>query len=837
MFPQIINFFSWYLLVIFFGIIVAPLSFRLLKSLPDRGYTVIKPLGVLLIGYLHWLLTSLGILKNNMAGVCTAIAIVIVIIVWRTGKNGIFEFWKWVRENKKFVILSEIIFFAAFLIMAVIRAYNPDIWGTEKPMELMFINSISRSTNFPPQDAWLSGFSISYYYFGYVIVALFARLTNTFTGIAFNLGIALVFALAFSAAFGIVLNMIAVTRWKEKINSSILVSAILPALFGPVLVLTMGNFYGIMEVFNRNNILANLEIPAIHFEYGNPEPMNGLPSSGGIQRDNLNFWDWMDIKQLDRPDDSKPVSSDLSLPNWFFASRTIQDRNLVGTSQELIDEFPAFSFLLADLHPHVLALPFVLLAILVCFEWLLSGSVLDLSSKIGKRTYIEKIVLTALVFGSLIFLNTWDFPVYAFIFVLVVFSGIYPKIEKSNWHWIAGRIVRLLVIIFGLSILMFLPFILSLQTQAGGILPNLVYPTRFRQVFVMFGPVFLPILVFMIAYWIHHRGLFPTGKAVRLSAYFVLILFLFAVVLTITKLINDESSFIITSMVAPFNWRDGINLIIQRHLIQSITVVVAFVFLIISSGFLLLRKKEIQKPVIFGFIMVLTGTLLFIGPEFVYLRDQFGTRMNTVFKFYFQVWILWSLMAAYTSWLVISRLKKFGRWLFLVFLTIIFLSGLFYTYGTLMETTQRFTRQPTLDGLAYYANYYPDDWAAIEWVNANVADHDVVLEGTRGAYWIEGRSSRFSMMTGIPTVMGWVNHESQWRGPLFSLVANREGEINTIYVSRDWDTTVDLLDKYQVKYVVVSPLEWEWYGSIYLDKFDINMKRVFEFGEIIIYQR
>ena len=264
---------------------------------------------------------------------------------------------------------------------------------------------------------------------------------------------------------------------------------------------------------------------------------------------------------------------------------------------------------------------------------------------------------------------------------------------------------------------------------------------------------------------------------------------------------------------------------------------ISLLFMVLSSGFLLKGTRKFNKDVIFAFVMILTGTLLVIGPEFVYLRDQFGTRMNTVFKFYFQVWILWSLVAAYAAWLILSKLKKTGRWLFFVFLTVIFLSGLFYTYGTLMETTQSFTRKPTLDGLAYYANYYPEDWAAIEWVNNNVGDHEVVLEGTRGAYWVEGRSSRISMMTGIPTVMGWVNHESQWRGPLFSMVANREGDISTIYLSRDWDTTLTLLDKYQVEYVVVSPLEREWYGSIYLEKFDNNMKRVYDQGEVIIFQR
>ena len=98
---QIVNFLSWYLLVVFFGLIAAPVSFRLLKSLPDRGYTITKPLGILLISYLHWLLSSLGILKNNTAGAIIVIGVVIILILWRVGKNGVSEFFEWAREQSQ----------------------------------------------------------------------------------------------------------------------------------------------------------------------------------------------------------------------------------------------------------------------------------------------------------------------------------------------------------------------------------------------------------------------------------------------------------------------------------------------------------------------------------------------------------------------------------------------------------------------------------------------------------------------------------------------------------------------------------------------------------------
>jgi uncharacterized membrane protein len=125
----------------------------------------------------------------------------------------------------------------------------------------------------------------------------------------------------------------------------------------------------------------------------------------------------------------------------------------------------------------------------------------------------------------------------------------------------------------------------------------------------------------------------------------------------------------------------------------------------------------------------------------------------------------------------------------------------------------------------------------IQWLNTNVEESAVVLEGTKGAYWVEGRSSRVSMMTGLPTVMGWVNHEAQWRGNDFISVAARENDIRMIYTERDWTITEQLLDQYNITYVVFSPLEREWYGGVQQSKFDLNMQRVFEYGDFVIYQR
>ncbi len=105
------------------------------------------------------------------------------------------------------ILVNEILFLVAFAGMAIIRAANPEILGTEKPMELAFINAILHSPEFPPHDPWLSGYAISYYYFGYVLVAMLAKITLVQGSIAFNLGIALVFGLSASGAFGLVYNL------------------------------------------------------------------------------------------------------------------------------------------------------------------------------------------------------------------------------------------------------------------------------------------------------------------------------------------------------------------------------------------------------------------------------------------------------------------------------------------------------------------------------------------------------------------------------------------------------------------------------------------------------
>jgi uncharacterized membrane protein len=331
----------------------------------------------------------------------------------------------------------------------------------------------------------------------------------------------------------------------------------------------------------------------------------------------------------------------------------------------------------------------------------------------------------------------------------------------------------------------------------------------------------------------------------KTSIAFLVMMITITILLVIIILNNPSLASVVSGAISPFSFDQAVGWLLLRRVVEGGTLLLGFLLMVAGLAVLWGLKKNASESVLFVFAMLLTGTLLLLGPEFVYLRDNFGWRMNTLFKFYFQIWILWSLVASFGFWYLIRKVRGWGKFVLITLLSLGFLLGSIYTIGTIQVTTQSMRdslasnglRSPTLDGLDYYRLYYPDDWALIQWLDQNLSNQAIVLEGTKGAYWVEGRSSRISMITGIPTVMGWVNHQAQWRGEDFSAVAMREADIQTIYTTRDWTTTKDLLDYYGVTHVVVSPLEREWYGGLQQNKFDENMQRVFDYNGSVVYQR
>ena len=168
-------FILWYLTISIVGWLVFPLAYHLLPALADRGYALSRAIGWLLWGYIFWLLASLGVLRNDPGGILFALGILGAISIWAFLRSGWGQIRTWLFGKLKYLLITEIIFLITFAAWALVRASMPEAIGTEKPMELAFINAILNSPTFPPHDPWLSGYAISYYHFGYILTMQYQK--------------------------------------------------------------------------------------------------------------------------------------------------------------------------------------------------------------------------------------------------------------------------------------------------------------------------------------------------------------------------------------------------------------------------------------------------------------------------------------------------------------------------------------------------------------------------------------------------------------------------------------------------------------------------------------
>ncbi len=231
-----------------------------------------------------------------------------------------------------------------------------------------------------------------------------------------------------------------------------------------------------------------------------------------------------------------------------------------------------------------------------------------------------------------------------------------------------------------------------------------------------------------------------------------------------------------------------------------------------------------------------------LTPEFIYLRDLFGWRMNTIFKFYFQAWLIWSITAAFAVSLLAIRLKGIWKSAFQILMILLLSASLVYPLLSLPTKTSGF--QPpewTLDSTRYFAQSWPEDQAAIEWLKS--APFGVIAEAVPTAGGSYSEYARAATLSGLPSVLGWVGHENQWRGS-GEAIGSRQADLEALFCSRDWEQTRRILEEYQVRYIFVGALERIAYqadnfscpAGLQEAKFQQNLTPVFQGGQVIIYE-
>jgi YYY domain-containing protein len=831
---------NWWLLITAAGAAIFPLCVRLLSGLPDKGYTFARAAGLLMTAFVFWLLASLGLLRNNPGSIVLSWFIVLVVslmVYARIGES--FDWRAWWHENRRVVLTAEIVFAVLLFSWAVVRAHQNGIYGTEKPMDLAFMSAAQRSAVYPPDDPWLSGYAISYYYFGYVISAMLSTMSGVASTIGFNMNITMLFALTGLTAFGVVYNLVRSRALRQQVDSTqddlespkrqSQTPALLAALLGTVFMVLMGNF---QTVF--------VEIPY---------------QARAVSEGYLRFWDTKDRDSYQGQLEPRDIINDSGWW-WFSASRTLTDRDFDDVRRnEVIDEFPQFSFLLADNHPHVMSLPYAVLAIGLSLNLLLTW----------RSPTRHEILFYGLCIGALVFLNTWDCPIYIFVMVgtdtlrRIMRNGS-GRLLPSDWLDLFKLTFALVVI----TVIAYFPFLVGFRSQLSGVLPNLLYPTRLQQYFLMFGPFILILAAFLVveAWRGSERSRMNWLLGVQVSGIVLAVLLLSMLLLSVIGYLfsPDIRSVALGFVDAYGGWGAVLPTLLGRWLtygvlmaifiLSGVSVVVARLFPRMpdewdaEAG----NREVVTYPVGTGFALLLIGAGLMLTyiPNFLYLRDNFGDRMNTIFKFFYQAWVVFSIASAYAIYTMFadSRLRlprqNMRYALGLLFAVGIGIGLVYPVLGIrgrmFVETGRLFTLvPPTLDGGRTLIS--GDDYDAIMCLKSLVQGQDVIVAEAVGPAY-HGEYGRVGALTGIPIVMGWENHERQWRGTSYNeLAGTRAQDIIELYTDLRWDVVQPIIEKYGIDYIFYGSTErfGQYTDSIVYtpageQKFEENLEIVCERG-------
>ena len=784
-----LNFIVWLLAIEAIGLAAFPLCYYLFPGLRDRGYSVSKPFGLLVIGYLSWVLSTIHILPSvqvTIAGIWLVMAAVSGWYAW--GRRR--ELIEFVYRERTGLLVAEGVFLAMLVVWVVYRAYDPAIDHTEQPMDFAFFNASIRSFLGQPEDPWLRGESISYYYFGYWMMGVLSKLTAVPSNVSYNLSMALIPAMASMGIFGLVYGMVRAEARRLKY-------AVVAGVVAALLLVIAANLEGVLE-FMRANLI-------------------------GTQR----FWDWVRIDGLDVP---ALVATESWRPTehwwWWHATRVIGTFDGVTQVDYTIHEFPFFSFMLGDMHPHVMSLPFVILFLAMCWSFLQSP--VHVWSDLRFRPYATLVVL-GLALGGVAFTNMWDLPVLAALIFAVAALKTYSARGGGIWTLVKGT-VPVTVAVVGIAAVLILPYLLSFTTQVSGIGPVGSYDgvrvatTRPLHMLIVWGLLLVAVVPFVaIVFW---RTTLSQDWA-RLSLISLIVGFAPFVAWAVLHMDKGGEFGEVWGRLA--------------HVFPFALLIGMAVY-----SALWLAKRPMQ-PIgrVYALVLAALGLMLIMGPELLYVDDSFGgasERMNTVFKLYYQGWILLAAASGFAVYHWASLRERLVGWkrlltgVWATVFVVLLLGSAYYPLAAAASKGNLFHEGPTLDGLAFLGGKNSPEYRAIKLIRAEAGRDSALLEAVdSSSYYLKGPFGRVSASTGVPTVLGWPGHERQWRGSSDPYEGRLE-DVAAIYETQDVDQAKNLLAKYRVDYVYVGPLERRTYGEDGLAKFASFMDTLFDEGGVAVYR-
>ena len=822
---------AWLLVVELAFLVSLPLSMFIFRPLPDRGIILARVVGLLGVSYVAWLGVSLGWFDFSRTPVIlgflvmTSLSAVVLLARWR-------EIKEFLKQNWRLLLIGEVLFLTAFLAFVALRSAIPDLWhphfGGEKPMELAYFNAVIRSTSLPPFDPWFAGGYLNYYYWGYFILGGMVHLTGILPTTAFNLAVPLFFALTVTGAYSLVYNLTEGVR-RARFSRTLAASTVSTvdnrtepspgrsSLGSPVGAgLTAGLFIA---------VIGNLDgmVQIVQWTW------HKLADGGSFPF----FFFWRSSRMLDSQENFDPSPLAFWVPDKVPGFADISPH---------ITEFPFFTFLYGDLHAHMMVIPFTLLVI-----GLGLNLVVGLRNNSHVWAFVSAVAL-ALALGSLWVINSADYPSYLLLSLALLALGLYFRHGRPFFRLLT--FVGLASGVVAVSILAFLPFHEYNQAFATSL-----EASKWQT----------PVDRFL---GIHGLFLFVIATFLVYSARETLMTVIRSLVPPLNRKPGGSASRTLGPSLTWLRWILGLGLLFTVLLaIAGYWMVVMLLVLLMLAGVSVwdIRGSENEERAFASVPMVLLalGLAIAIGVDFVRTEGDIG-RMNTLFKYYLQVWVLLGLVSTYMLWQLVDRglFRPHWTWLKRAWLGVVALligSSLIYTaLGTQDRIDFRFNPTPaTLDGTAFMdtavhvalgyeqspAFQLKWDRDAIRWLQDNVSGSPVILEAhndTPG--WAQySWSSRIANYTGLPTVLGWPGHQRQQRGDYQYAIFERIDRVREIYDTTDIVRAQELLRRYDVKYVVVGALERIYYAEPGLQKFrDLAdkglIRRVFQNQGVSIYE-
>lgn len=706
---------QWWSVLFALGLIFLPLSQFLFRNSMDNFYIFSKVLGMGIVSYILLVLGTFHVLPFNVY------TILFVLLLTFTGNMYLLK--KVLKQNiklTKIMLFEELLFFSGLCFWAYVRAHEPSIQSLEKFMDYGFVNSILRSNYFPPKDMWFTPFSINYYFFGHLVTAVLTKLSMVPNYISYNLMLATLFAFTLTGGFSLLFNFL------EKLGRK---KAILGGTLGGVLLSLSGNLHTLYSLFSSYQ--GEQPVP--------PWLLTFLPNS---------------------------------FPNGYWYP------NATRFIPYTIHEFPLYSFIVSDLHGHVLDIPFVLLIIALSYSILKQG-------KFSKPF----IILSALFLAIMYMTNVWDGIIYLGLLLFVA-----TTIQTKNLHFQLIKYGKKLSFPFVKNVLNIKTFLFQTGYTMGiivvlYILFSFPFNLNFKPFVSGFGVLCAPEFLTNIG----NVGpvLFEKDHCQKSEPYQLLILYGFFLFFSVSFL-----GYIATKTQGLFSYSAKLKTYILRY------------------------RNETN---IFIMLLMLLSFLLILAPEFVYAKDIYPAhyRANTMFKLVYQAFIMLTLTSSYSIVFLLTVIKnKLIKVVFSLFCFVLLVGVLLYPYFAIRSYYSDLKDYKGLDGTAYIKTLHPDDFAAIHFLQENISGQPVILEAQGDSYTNFGR---ISSNTGLPTILGWTVHEWLWRGS-YDIPAPRISEIATMYEGKLSDA-LPLFKKYSVELVVI--------GNEERQKYKISEEKFRTLGKVI----